>query len=131
MTTLTATRSNRKPARETHGKCFLKASLGRTLEQSLIEGIALLTIHTERCTNYTVQRLADPDGETVGFRLIKLTDFIVDRQIYDIELAGKELRCDCPDATFENRECKHARALRAALAGNGINLNALQYLNGF
>jgi hypothetical protein len=131
MTTLAQPRTNRKPAREAHGKCYLKATGNLTLQQALESGDALLTIHTERCTNYTVQRLADPDGETVGFQLVKLTDYIVDRQIYDIELAGKELRCDCPDATFQSRECKHARALRASLAGNGINLNAPQYLNGF
>jgi hypothetical protein len=131
MGTLTKTHKTRQPARETHGTCYLKATGNLTLQQALDSGDALLTIHTERCTNYTVQRLADPDGETVGFRLIKLTDYIVDRQIYDIELAGKELRCDCPDATFQERCCKHARALRAALAGNGINLNAPQYLNGF
>ena len=131
MTTLAQPRTNRKPAREARGTCYLKATGNRTLEQALDSGDALLTIHTERCTNYTVQRLTDPDGETVGFRLIKLTDYIVDRQIYDLELAGKELRCDCPDATFQSRECKHAKALRAALAGNGINLNAPQYLNGF
>jgi hypothetical protein len=109
MNSLAQPRTNRKPAREAHGKCFLKPTGNRTLEQALDSGDALLTVHTERCTNYTVQRLADPDGETVGFRLVKLTDYIVDRQIYDIELAGKELRCDCPDATFQNRECKHAR----------------------
>src|SRR6516165_561660 len=109
MNSLAQPRTNRKPAREAHGKCFLKPTGNLTLQQALESGDALLTIHTERCTNYTVQRLADPDGETVGFRLVKLTDYIVDRQIYDIELAGKELRCDCPDATFQNRECKHAR----------------------
>jgi hypothetical protein len=77
MTTLTATKTNRKPAREARGTCYLKATGNLTLQQALDSGDALLTIHTERCTNYTVQRLADPDGETVGFRLVKLTDYMV------------------------------------------------------
>jgi hypothetical protein len=72
-----------------------------------------------------VQRLSDPDGETVGFRLMRLTDYIVDRKVYDIDVCcGKDWLCDCPDAQFQNRECKHVRALRAALASNGITLNA-------
>jgi hypothetical protein len=33
-----------------------------------------------------VQRLTDPDGETVGFRMMKLTDYIVDRELYDIDI---------------------------------------------
>jgi hypothetical protein len=130
--TLTATRTNRKPAREAHGKCFLKPTGNKTLEQALDSGDALLSVHTERCTNYLVQRLTDHDGETVGFRMMKLTDFIVDRKVYDIDVTlGKDWVCDCPDATFQNRACKHARALRAALASNGIIPNAPQYLNGF
>jgi hypothetical protein len=84
--TLTATRKTRKPARETHGKCFLKPTGNKTLEQALDSGDALLTLHTDCCTNYTVQRLTDPDGETVGFRMMKLTDFIVDRKVYDIDV---------------------------------------------
>jgi hypothetical protein len=72
-----------------------------------------------------VQRLSDPDGETVGFRMMKLTAFIVDRKLYDIDVCcGKDWLCDCPDAQFQNRECKHVRALRAALAKNGITVNA-------
>jgi hypothetical protein len=123
--TLTATKKTRKPARETHGKCYLKAALGKTLEQSLDAGDALLTLHTDCCTNYTVQRLPDPDGETVGFRMVKLTAYIIDRKLYDIDVCcGKDWLCDCPDAQFQNRECKHVRSLRAALAKNGITVNA-------
>jgi hypothetical protein len=120
MITSPQTPRTRKPARETHGTCYLKPTGNLTLEQALDSGDALLTIHADRCTNYTVLRLADPDGETVGFRMMKLTAFIVDRKVYDLDVTGKDWVCDCPDATFQNRACKHARALRAALASNGI-----------
>ncbi len=125
MVTATKSRKSVKPAREAHGKCFLKATGNLTLEQALDSGNALLTVHTERCTNYLVQRLTDPDGETVGFRLMKLTDYIIDRKLYDIDVCcGKDWLCDCPDAQFQNRECKHVRALRAALTSNGITVAA-------
>jgi hypothetical protein len=125
MAMATKSRKSVKPARETYGKCFLKATGNRTLGQALDSGDALLTVHTDRCTNYLVHRLSDPDGETVGYRLMKLTDYIVDRKVYDIDVCcGKDWRCDCPDAQFQNRECKHVRALRAALASNGIVIPA-------
>jgi hypothetical protein len=129
----TTTLKTRKPARVAHGTCYLKATGDRTLAQALDSGDALLTIHAERCTNYTVQRLRDPEGETLGFRLMKLADYIVDRKVYDVDVTlGKDWLCDCPDATFQNRECKHARALRAALAHNGLLISdGEQYLNGF
>ncbi len=122
MTTLTKTRKTAKSARETHGTCYLKATGKLTLEQALNSGDALLTVHTERATNYLVQRLTDPDGETVGFRLMKLADYIVDRKLYDIDITpGYGWQCDCPDAQFRNHECKHVRALRAALTQNEVN----------
>ncbi len=125
MVTATKSRKSVKPARETHGTCYLKATGNLTLEQALDSGDALLTVHTDRCTNYTVLRLSDPDGETVGYRLMKLTDYIIDRVVYDIDVCcGKDWLCDCPDATYQQRECKHVRALRAALASNGIVIPA-------
>jgi hypothetical protein len=51
MTTITKTRKRGKPSRVTHGSCFLKASGNLTLEQALDSGDALLTVHTDRCTN--------------------------------------------------------------------------------
>jgi hypothetical protein len=125
MTTLRSPRTSRKPARETHGTCYLKATGALTLAQALDSGDALLTIHADRCTNYLVQRLTDPDGETVGFRMMKLTDYIIDRKVYDIDITpGYGWPCDCPDALYQNRECKHVRALRAALTQNGITIAA-------
>lgn len=36
---------------------------------------------------------------------------------YDLDAANpRALICDCPDATFRGRECKHARAVREAIA---------------
>jgi hypothetical protein len=127
-TTLTAPRTNRKPrkpAKETHGTCYLKATGTLTLTQALESGDALLTLHTDSgVTNYTVMRLSDPDGETIGYRLMKLTQFIVDRKVYDIDITpGYCWQCDCPDALYQNRECKHVRALRAALTQNGITVS--------
>lgn len=125
MTILSKSRSPRKPARETHGTCYLTHHGYPTLERALDSGNALLTIHAQRCTNYLVQRLSDPDGETVGYRLMKLTDYIVDRKIYDIDITlGYGWQCDCPDAVSQDRECKHVRSLRAALAANGIAIHA-------
>ncbi|MHB1426706.1 MAG: hypothetical protein ACYC3I_26405 [Gemmataceae bacterium] len=84
--TATATRT-RKSARVTHGKCFLRSAGNRTLTQALDSDGALLTLHTDKgATNYTVQRLTDPDGATVGFRLTRLTAYIVDRKVYDIDV---------------------------------------------
>lgn len=122
MGTITRTRSPRKPAKETHGKAFISTG-NLTIQEALDRGELLLTLHTDTCTNYLVQRLSDPDGETVGFRMMKLTDYIVDRKVYDIDVCcGKDWLCDCPDAQFQNRECKHVRSLRAALASNGITV---------
>jgi hypothetical protein len=129
MTTAIATPKTRKPARITHGTCRLAPTGNRTLAAALDSGDALLTItpETGRPTNYTVLRLADHDGRTVGFRLTKLTPYIVDRKIYDIDVTpGYGWQCDCPDAQFQGRECKHCHALRAALAKNGIKIAAPQ-----
>jgi hypothetical protein len=47
-----------------------------------------------------------------GYRLVKS-----DSTIYDVN--GEKWQCDCPDATYRGRECKHAKALRAALSAAG------------
>ena len=119
MANLTTTPKTRKPARETHGTCRLVATGNLTLAAALDAGEAMLTISPDRGgpTNYTVQRLTDNDGQTAGYRLTKLTPFIIDRKVYDIDVtSGFGWQCDCPDAEFQSRECKHARSLRAALA---------------
>jgi hypothetical protein len=52
-------------------------------------------------------------GQAQGYRLEK-----PDGTAYDIDTTGRDWLCDCPDATYRQRECKHAKALRAALASN-------------
>ena len=57
---------------------------------------------------YVVTVLKDGNN-TVGYRLEK-----PDSKTYEIDAQTWE--CNCPDATFRERQCKHALALRAALA---------------
>jgi hypothetical protein len=124
--TATATRT-RKPARETHGTCRLIPACHLPLSAALDAGEAMLSIIPEHGepTNYTVLRLSDPDGRPVGFRLTRLAAFIVDRKLYDIDVTpGYGWQCDCPDAQFRSRECKHVHALRAALTRAGITIAA-------
>jgi hypothetical protein len=49
-------------------------------------------------------------GNLTGYRLEKLGG-----AVYDIDAAGAQWQCDCPDAVYRERECKHVKALRAAL----------------
>ncbi len=48
-------------------------------------------------------------GQTTGYRILKAggTTYDVDTEWWT---------CTCPDSTYRQRECKHAKALRAALA---------------
>jgi hypothetical protein len=123
MTTTTKPRQSVKPASVTHGTCRLVAAGQLPLSEALDSGEAMLTITPEHGepSSYTVQRLADSDGRTVGFRLTRLAWLIADRKLYDIDTtAAFGWQCDCPDAQFRNRECKHVHALRNALARNGV-----------
>ncbi len=124
MTTATnAPQSTQTTAR--HGTCRLIPTGNLSLADALESGDAMLAIYPERgeAANYTVQRLADADGRTVGFRLTRLAWYIVDRKLYDIDVTpGFGWRCDCPDAQYRSHECKHVRSLRAALAQAGIDV---------
>ena len=64
-------------------------------------------------TNYTVTVLRGQSG-VEGYRKAK-----VDGTTYDIAAAADRWTCDCPDATYRQRECKHSAALRAALKAAG------------
>jgi hypothetical protein len=124
----TTTRT-RKPARETHGTCRLIPACNLPLADALNAGEATLTIIPDRSdlpvSSYTVQRLADKEGRTLGFRLTRLAEYIVDSKIYDIDVATSYgWLCDCPDAQFQNRECKHCRSLRACLKAAGVEVSA-------
>jgi hypothetical protein len=61
-------------------------------------------------TAYTVTALTNEQtGQIEGYRLVKQ-----DGTTYDVD--AHWWTCDCPDAVYRNRECKHVKALRAALA---------------
>lgn len=125
---MNATQQNRntKPARETHGECRLDPACSLSLADAIDAGEAMLVLWPEHgeSSSYTVQRLHD-NGITLGFRLMKLTHYIIDRKVYDIDVTQPHgWQCDCPDAQYRNRECKHIRALRAALAAKGITVAA-------
>jgi hypothetical protein len=119
MTTATQTRSTTL----THGTCRLIPACALPLPQAIDAGEAMLTLYPTngKPASYLVQRLADPDGGTVGFRLTRLAAYIVDRKVYDIDVTpGYGWQCDCPDAQYHGHACKHVRALRAALAHAGL-----------
>jgi hypothetical protein len=119
--------TTRKPARETHGTTRLIPTGNLSLTEALDAGEAMLLITPDRGfpTSYTVKRLADKGGRTIGFRLTKLTAYILDRKLYDIDITTSYgWLCDCPDAQFQNRECKHCRSLRASLKAAGIEVSA-------
>jgi hypothetical protein len=59
---------------------------------------------------YFVTAYRDRDGHAQGYRLEK-----PDGTAYDIDTTSRDWQCDCPDATYRQRECKHAKALRVAL----------------
>jgi hypothetical protein len=69
-------------------------------------GTGVLQINS---TPYTVTILRSPSGVN-GYRLGK-----EDGKTYDIDAFAETWKCDCPDATYRERECKHVKALRAAL----------------
>jgi hypothetical protein len=61
-------------------------------------------------TAYAVTVLEDR-GAVIGYRLQKAGG-----SPYDINSTANPWTCDCPDALYRQRECKHVLALRAALA---------------
>ncbi len=127
MTTATQTTNPMKQDTVRHGTCRLDPACNLPLADALDAGEAMLTIYPERgdAANYTVQRLRDADGGTVGFRLTRLAWYIVDRKVYDIDVTpGYGWQCDCPDAQYRSQECKHVRSLRAALTQAGIDVPA-------
>jgi hypothetical protein len=124
----TTTRT-RKPARETHGTSRLIPACNLPLAEALDEGEAMLTIIPDRpdlpVSSYTVQRLADKEGRTLGFRLTRLAEYIIDRKVYDIDITQAwGWTCDCPDAMFQGRACKHSRSLRACLKAADIEVSS-------
>jgi len=79
-------------------------------------GRLAITNANGQTTEYDVQAFLEGE-RIVGFGLAKDDD-----EIYSIALTQFGWECSCPDANWNNRDCKHARALRAALAAVGITL---------
>jgi hypothetical protein len=103
-----------KPATEVHGVCRWVG--GAPSPARLAAGGALLLIAPagKEPSFYFVQTHKDNE-KAVGYRLTKI-DAPEKTASYDVEATPHGLRCDCPDATYRDRECKHAAALKAALA---------------
>ncbi len=69
-------------------------------------------------TEYDIDAFTDSDGAIQGFGLAKDDD-----EIRAIDVTGwYGWTCDCPDYQYRNRECKHCKAVRAALAQAGISV---------
>lgn len=67
-------------------------------------------------TEYDLDAFTDAAGRIIGYGLAKDDD---DIHAIDV-VASTGWTCDCPDCQFRNRECKHIKALRAALAEAGL-----------
>ena len=94
-----------KPARPVSGVC-------KWLRRPDVFDIGVLLINGQQ---YVVETLLDSNINHAGYRLTK-----DDQTTYDIDTTGKDWLCSCPDATYRERECKHAKALRAALKAIGL-----------
>lgn len=89
--------------------------VGKTLGRLAITNASGLT------TEYDIG--AHLDGERiVGFGLAKDDD-----EVYAIDASQSYgWTCDCGDCQFRARECKHIKAVRAALASAGITIPAVR-----
>jgi hypothetical protein len=98
--------ANRQPqpkAKPVAGTCRWILPIGET-------GTGVLEING---TAYEVTVFKE-EGGVAGYRLQKFNG-----PAYDIDARLDQWTCDCPDATYRERECKHVKALRAALAVAG------------
>jgi hypothetical protein len=96
--------NRQRPAKPVSGNCRWVVPIGKVSHTGVLEiNGAVYTV--------TILRLY---GQLVGYRLEKL-----DGQTYDIDAASEPWQCDCPDAVYRERECKHVKALRAALKAAG------------
>ena len=88
--------------------------LGKTL------GRIAITNANNETTEYDIGAFTSKDGALQGFGLAKNDD-----EVYSIDAtSGFGWVCDCADCQFRNRECKHIKAVRAALAHAGIAVPA-------
>lgn len=75
----------------------------------LLGGIMLLTVG-KSTTGYYVSRLASDFG--TAYRVEKFADANGVREVYDVNLNGRETSCTCKGGCYVGR-CKHAEALTA------------------
>lgn len=79
-----------------------------------------ITNANNQTTEYDLGAFTDKDGAIRGFGLAKNDD-----EVYAIDTTGGfGWVCDCADCQFRNRECKHIKAVHAALAHAGITIPA-------
>jgi hypothetical protein len=94
--------------RPVHGRCRWLKPIGDTP--------GVLSIN---CQDYTIEQHTDADGQVNGYRLVKIgeVDENGDPIVYDIglEWGPGQWECTCPDAIYRKRECKHAKAVAAAM----------------
>lgn len=110
--TVTATKHEHKPS---CGNC-------RWIVKPGPDGSGVLQIESQTkrgivCADYNVDEIREA-GATVGYRLTNQAN----GKVYDIDTTSPSgiWQCDCPDYYFRQErtgcECKHARALKAALS---------------
>ena len=86
--------------------------LGKTL------GRIAITNANNETTEYDIGAFTDNDGTIQGFGLAKDDD-----EVYALDTtSGFGWVCDGADCQLRNRECKHIKAVRAALAHAGISV---------
>jgi hypothetical protein len=81
----------------------------------LSNGAGPLTLEIRRAFQFWTYRVEPiPSDFGTVFRLERVSA----AEGYDICLDGADSSCDCPDATYRQRQCKHQRLLAAYLAGD-------------
>jgi hypothetical protein len=115
MSTVSKPRRKEQPKPVTGSVRWLRPLvIGKTL------GRIAITNANNETTEYDIGAFTDNDGALQGFGLAKDDD-----EVYSIDTtAGFGWTCDCADCQFRSRECKHIKAVRAALAKAGITVPA-------
>lgn len=63
-------------------------------------------------TTYDLLPVLSQGGRIIGYNLHKWDEA---GTVYHVDTDFPRWECSCPDAKYRRRECKHAKALRAAL----------------
>jgi hypothetical protein len=73
----------------------------------------------ENATNYRVEAYASEIGGR-AFQLTKEDEFGEPCECYDVLVGGEADSCDCKDATYRSKQCKHHAALSALIKAGRI-----------